>query len=149
MVVQLGHREPGVSLLRQAYERSAPIGTDELYRILAAVIRSYDLIFLHLDGLDECLGQRDARLDILASLETFLREFPEIRLIATSRDYPDVRSRIESIGATTMLLDKQAIDSDIRRFISTQLAEDTQLRQWPASSKKIVEDTLTLKAKGM
>jgi hypothetical protein len=131
VVVQLGCREPGLSVLRQAYEkpeRKTP-GADELHRILATIVRSYDQIFLHLDGLDECLGEHDARLDILASLETLLQTFPEIRMIATSRDYPEIRSYMETIRATLTPLDRQAVDSDIQRFVSTQLAKDMYLRQ--------------------
>lgn len=151
IVVQLGRREPGLSLLRQAYERPErkALGVNEQYRILTAIVRSYNQIFLHLDGLDECLGEQDGRMDILAALETLLKGFPEIRLIATSRDYPEIRSRMESIVAVAIPLDRQGVDSDIQRYVSTQLAEDTQLRQWPAPSKKLVEDTLARKAQGM
>jgi hypothetical protein len=137
--------------LRQAYERpehKTP-GADELHRILAVIVRSYDQIFLHLDGLDECLGEQDGRLDILASLEMLSQSFPKIRIIATSRDYPEIRSRMDSIQATLTPLDRQAVDSDIQKFVSTQLAQDMQLRQWPAASKKLVEETLTQKAQGM
>jgi hypothetical protein len=150
MVVQLGQREQGVSLLRKAYERpDRTIGLDELYQILTTIARSYDRVFLHLDGLDECLGQHDARLDILASLAMLLQDLPNIQLIATSRDYPEIRSYMESSKAIAMPLDRQAVDSDIRRYVSTQLARDMQLRQWPASSKKLVEDTLAQRAQGM
>lgn len=151
VVVQLGYRQPGLSLLRQAYERSEHMtpSTDELHRILAVIVRSYDQIFLHLDGLDECLGEQDGRLDILASLEMLLQTFPNIRMIATSRDYPEIRSRIKSIQATPTPLDRQAVDSDIQKFVSTQLAQDMQLRQWPAASRKLVEETLAQKAQGM
>jgi hypothetical protein len=151
VVVQLGCREPGLSLLRQTYERlehKTP-RMDELHRILTTVVASYDQIFLHLDGLDECFGEQDGRLDILASLETLLQKFPGVRMIATSRDYPVIRSRMGNIGATAMPLDRQAVDSDIQRYVSTQLAEDMQLRQWPAPSKKVIEDTLAQKAQGM
>jgi hypothetical protein len=151
VVVQLGHREPGLSLLRQAYERPEhkDPGADELHQILLTIVRSHDHIFLHLDGLDECLGEQDARLGILASLETLSQTFPEIRMIATSRDYPEIRSCMESIQAILTPLDTQAVDSDIQKFVSTQLAQDMQLRQWPSPSKKLVEETLTQKARGM
>jgi Cdc6-like AAA superfamily ATPase len=151
IVVQLGCKEPGISLLRQAYERpehKIP-GADELQRILAIIVRSYDQIFLHLDGLDECLGEQDARLDILASLEMLSQTFPKIRMIATSRDYPEIRSCMEAIQATLTPLDRQAVDSDIQRFVSTQLAKDMHIRQWPAASRKLVEETLAQKAQGM
>jgi hypothetical protein len=151
MVVQLGCREPGISLLRQAYEKPErkALGMDELYRILTSIVRSYDQVFLHLDGLDECTDEQDARLGVLASLETLVQDFPGIRLIATSRDYPEIRSCVESIGAIAMPLDRQAVDSDIQRYVSTQLAKDLQLRQWPAPSKTLVKDTLAEKAQGM
>jgi hypothetical protein len=150
IVAQLGHREPGLSLLRQAYERPGrTIGMDELYRILTTIVKSYDQIYLHLDGLDECLGEQDARLDILASLEMLLQDLPSIRLIATSRDYPEIRSCMETFKATAMPLDREAVDSDIRKYVSTQVAGDMQLRQLPASSKELVEETLAQKAHGM
>jgi hypothetical protein len=150
MVVQLGHKEPGLSLLRKAYETpDRTMGQDELYQILTSIVRSHNQIFIHLDGLDECLGEHEGRLDILASLERLLEDLPGIWLIATSRDYPEIRSCMESVSATAVPLDTQAVDSDIQKYVSTQLAVDMQLRHWPASSKELVKATLTRKAQGM
>ncbi|KAK3618640.1 hypothetical protein LTR22_026304 [Elasticomyces elasticus] len=56
LVVQLATKEPGLSMLRQAYEKAErrQPGLDELQKILSASIASYDEVFLHLDALDEC-----------------------------------------------------------------------------------------------
>ncbi|TKA55101.1 hypothetical protein B0A55_13339 [Friedmanniomyces simplex] len=56
LVVQLGKKEPGRSMLRQAYEKAEQRrpGLDELQKTLSASVASYDEVFIHLDAIDEC-----------------------------------------------------------------------------------------------
>ena len=56
LVTQVCRKEPGVSMLRQAYEkteRRVP-GPDVLQKVLLASIKSYNVVYVHIDAIDEC-----------------------------------------------------------------------------------------------
>jgi hypothetical protein len=151
MVVQLGRSEPGLSLLNQAYDRPQRniLGLDELHRILSISVTSYDAVFFHVDGLDECLPGEGARMGVMPLIQRLLCDVPQLRMIATSRDYPEIRDRMEEMRVVSMPLEAQAVDSDIRIYVLTQLAEDRMLRRLDNSTKKLIEDTIVKKADAM
>jgi hypothetical protein len=151
IVVQLGWKEPGLSFLNEAFDRQRRVafGVDDLYRALSIIAASYDEIILHLDGLDECPPVQDARLDIMPSLQRLFQHIPSLRMIATSRDHPEIRARMEAMSVMAMPLNTQAVDEDIRKYVLTELAEDGKLRHLPAQTKELIEMTLIQKADGM
>jgi hypothetical protein len=66
LVAQLGWREPGLSMLRQAYgdaERIVP-GPDELEKILLASVRSCSKVYLLINALDECPEDHETRQSV-------------------------------------------------------------------------------------
>ncbi|KAK4952086.1 hypothetical protein LTR10_010006 [Elasticomyces elasticus] len=75
LVVQLGKQEPGPSMLIRAYmktERRQP-GLAELQNILFASAASYEKVFIHLDGIDECPDTDNVRQDVLKGFKALLR----------------------------------------------------------------------------
>ncbi|KAF1825177.1 ankyrin, partial [Dissoconium aciculare CBS 342.82] len=82
-------------------------------------------------------------------IQRLLRDVPQLRMIATSRDYPEIRDRMEEMRVVSMPLEAQAVDSDIRIYVLTQLAEDRMLRRLDNSTKKLIEDTIVKKADAM
>jgi hypothetical protein len=151
IVAQLGWKEPGLSILNSAYDkrRHAALGMDKLHGILTSIAASYDTIILHLDGLDECSPVQDASIDVMSSLQRLLQRVPRIQIIATSRDLPEIRDRMREVGAVAMPLNTQAIDTDIEKYVSTQLAEDGKLRQLPGKTKELIREELRRRANGM
>jgi len=88
LVVQLGRKDPGLSMLRQAYEkaeRRLP-GLDELQDILLTSIASYDELCVHLDALDECPESDGVRRNVLDGIEKLLAQAPNVRMLITSRN---------------------------------------------------------------
>ncbi|KAK6436813.1 hypothetical protein LTR95_006993 [Oleoguttula sp. CCFEE 5521] len=151
LVAQLGRKEPGLSMLRQAYEkveRKLP-GLDELQKILLSSVASYDEVFLHLDALDECPEGDGMRQNVLNGIQQLLRQAPNVRILVTSRDVSDVRSLMEISGADLMPIIAQTISSDIRKYVSTQVSRDRKFSRLDLATKTMIEETLVQRADGM
>jgi hypothetical protein len=151
LVAQLGWKEPGLSILRRAYARgdSRTLGREELEEILHASLSSFDLVFCHLDALDECPEDDGARQRLLESLELLVQQAHNVQIIATSRDEPNIREHMERLDAKSVPLSDEAVDTDIRRYVSKQLDRIPKLSRLDAATKELVETTLTQKAGGM
>lgn len=151
LVAQLCDKEPGLSLLRQAYENPQPCvpGLKDLERILNASVASYDTVFLHLDALDECPEGEDVRQKVLDGVQQILARAPNIRMFVTSRDVPDIRSRMEEFGAIQLSIATQTVDADIGRYVSRQLSRDPKLRRLDPATRTLIKDTLSNKSNGM
>ncbi|RMZ80134.1 hypothetical protein DV736_g6675, partial [Chaetothyriales sp. CBS 134916] len=151
LVVQLGWKEPGLSMLRQAYEKpeQRPLGLDELQKILLSCLMSYDNIFLHLDALDECPESDEVRQNVLERVEELLHRAPNVRILATSRDVRSVRCLMEKLGAESISIAAQTVKADIQRYVSTQLSRDGKLSRLDDAKRSLVEQTLSQKADGM
>lgn len=150
MIEQLGRKQPGLSLLHRAWENcEGVLGLDESRRILSACVAPYNTVFLHVDALDECSLDSETRLDVLASLEDLLRDSPNIRMLATSRHIPKIRHFMAKLDVVEIPIDVKSTDSDIQRYVSTQLSRDCQLSQLDDTMKKTIEKTFVLRANGM
>ena len=151
LVVQLGGREPGLSMLRQAYEkseRSSP-GVGDLKKILLSSIASYDEVYLLIDALDECPEDGDVRQNMLEYLAELSWGAPNIRILATSREVSDVRASMKLLGAKPMSIAARAVDADIRRYVSAQLLRDRKLSRLDPDTRTLIEETLSQRADGM
>jgi len=151
LVAQLCKKEPGLSMLRQAYEkveRKQP-GLEELQKILLTTLASYDHVFLHLDAIDECPESNGVRQKVLGGIGKLLETSPNVRILVTSRDVPDIRCLMEELDAALLSIAAQTLDADIEKYISTQLSRDHQLSRLDAGTRTLIEGTLTQKADGM
>jgi hypothetical protein len=151
LVAQLCDKEPGLTLLRQAYEnpqRSLP-GLEDLQRILSSSVASYNSVFLHLDALDECPEGEDVRQKVLDGVQQLLARAPNLRMFVTSRDVPDIRSRMEELGATHLSIATQTVDADIGRYVAKQLSRHPKLSRLDPATQTLIKDTLSNKSNGM
>jgi len=151
LVVQLGWKEPGLSMLQRAYEtpnRSLP-ALDNLEKILFTCLKSYDELFLFTDALDECPEVDDARQRMLAFLAVISREAPSVRIFATSRELADVRKSMEALGAALLSIATHSVDADIQKYVSTQLSINHRMSRLDPTTKTIIEETISTKADGM
>ncbi|KAK4889578.1 hypothetical protein LTR27_011656 [Elasticomyces elasticus] len=149
LVVQLGKKEPGRSMLRQAYEESRQPGLNELQHILFASLASCDEAFLHFDGIDECLEGDDVRQNVLSGIEELSERIPNARMLVTSRDIPDVRFLMEKLGAEQLSITVETADPDIEKYVSAQLSRDHKLSRLDPATKDLIRQTLAQKADGM
>jgi hypothetical protein len=149
IVVQLGFKEPGLSMLRQACEKLELPRVDDLNKILLCCIASYDEVFLHIDALDECPEGDDGRQKVLRHLEQLVLSAPRLRVLATSRDVLDVRESMAKLGAEPISIAARMVDADIQNYVSKQMSRDRRLSRLDPASKTLIEETFAQKADGM
>lgn len=151
LLVQLGKNEPGLSILHRAYMRSRQRlpGINALESILRSCIESYTEVFLHLDAFDECTEDNDERQNVLDSIAKLLQDTSNVRLLATSRDVPDVHSCMEKLLAERLFITPETIDKDIRKYVSTQISRDRNLSGLDPATRTLIKETFAEKADGM
>jgi hypothetical protein len=96
-----------------------------------------DLVFV-IDALDEHPRPRGQLLRFLADL---LRNHTHnIRLLAVSRDEPDIRDAMEGIGAAEVDLNRELKQKeDICTYVTGVLQEDEPFRRWKIDHPRIVD----------
>lgn len=151
LVVQLGTKEPALSMLRQAYEKTqrGQPGLDDLQKILFASLASYETVFLHLDAFDECPETDGVRHNVLRGIEELLQQATNVRILLTSRDVPDVRCVVETLEAERLSIAAHTVNRDIQKYIATQLSRDRKLSRLDYNTRTLIGDTLAQKADGM
>lgn len=151
LVAQLGWREPGLSMLRQVYERpnrSAP-GLDELQMILSASIKSWGKVFLLLDALDECPEDNDLRQGVLERTETLAQNATNLNIFATSRELPQIRDSMNGLDFQILPVKTSDVDADIRAYVSSQLSRDYRFKKFGSAALAMIETTIAGKSDGM
>jgi hypothetical protein len=151
LVAQLGWREPALTMLRQAYERpgrSIP-GPEELKKVLLASIRSWNLVFLFLDALDECTEEHDVRQGVLERIEMLTSHAPNLNIFATSRELPEIRESMDVLGFESLRVTTSAVNADIQIYVARQLSRDRNFRKFGPATLGMIKTTIIGKADGM
>lgn len=151
LVAQLGWREPGLSMLRQAYanpNRSVP-RPDELEKILLASIKSCNKVFLVMDALDECSEENDVRQNVLGRIEKLTQDASNLKVFASSRELSVVRDSMEALGSEPLRIATSAVDADIQVYVSNQLSRDRGFRKFGSATRHLIETTIVKNADGM
>ena len=135
---------PDVAL--EVYTRRGLPDSTHLLAVLAAVLPSFDRVYVGIDALDE--SQPRARL--LQLLERFTTEprFAKIQLFATSREYEDIRRKMTKM-AQPLSMSNPFVEADIRLYVAAKIAENPRFRCWPGDLRSEVEGALSTGAKGM
>jgi hypothetical protein len=151
LVAQLGWREPGLSMLRQAYsdaKRSVP-GPDELVKILLASMRSCSKVYLLIDALDECPEDHETLQSVLARIERLTHDAPNLRVLATSRELNRIRMSMEALSAEPLRVTTRALDDDIQLYLAKEISRDPSLCELSPEMRTLIESTIASKADGM
>jgi hypothetical protein len=151
LVAQLGWREPGLSMLRQAYENASQgvPGPDELEKILLASIRSCSKVYLLVDALDECPEDNETRQSVLARIERLTQDASNLKIFATSRELDSIRKSMEALAAEPLRVITRAVDVDIQAYLSTELSRDRNLCELSPEMRALIESTIASQADGM
>lgn len=157
LVAQLGCKQPGLAMLQQEYQKPdrKALGPDDLQRITLSCIASYDSFFLLLDGLDESPDgldespDNDVRSHLLRRLAMLVQDMPHLKILATSRDLPDIRASMMELGAKPLPIAGTSVNKDIHRYLATEMSRDYRLSRLDAKTKTLVEETISTKADGM
>jgi hypothetical protein len=151
LVAQLGWREPGLSMLRQAYgdaKRSVP-GLDELEKILLASIRSCSIVYILIDALDECPEEHQIRQGVTTRIERLSKDAPNLRILATSRELDRMRESMEVLTAEPLGVTTRAVNDDIRVYLAKETARDWSLSKLSPDMRTLIESTIASQADGM
>jgi hypothetical protein len=151
LIAQLGWREPGLSMLSQAYEntRQGVLGPDELEKIVLASIRSFSKVYLLVDALDECPEDNEARQSVLARIERLTQDASNLKIFATSRELDSIRKSMEALAAEPLRVITRAVDADIQVYLSTELSRDRNLCELSPEMRALIESTIASQADGM
>lgn len=150
LVAQLASPE-GFEVLEQAYEakdRRRP-GYEGLESILCKSLTSYDLIFCHLDALDECPEEDSVRRRLLERVEQLLARAENLRVLVTSRDEVDIRRSMAKLNSTSISVASELVTPDIQRYIQNEISRIPKLSRLDATTKNLVKTMLSERAGGM
>jgi hypothetical protein len=151
LVAQIGWREPGLSMLRRAYEdakRSVP-GPDELEAILLACVRSCSKVYLLVDALDECPELNQTLQSVLERLERLTRDAPNLRVFATSRELDKIRMSMQALPAEPLRVMTRAVDADIQVYVAKEVSRDRSLGKLKPEMRSLIESSIASQADGM
>jgi len=129
------------------YDRNHSVFTKtQLLSILQIVLRNFDSVFLTIDALDES-QPRQPLLDLMRTLATDSR-FRNLKLLATSREYLDIRETMSGISLS-VLMDHEFIKEDIRIHVQSFIHTNRDFKRWPEAVRADIAQKLTVGAKGM
>ncbi len=139
--------------LRTYYEKhqhGQPLETG-LLDVIKSLLEEGNQTFIIIDALDECpstTSERADLLDLVRRIHSWAQ--PNLHLLVTSRKEVDIREALESI-ITLGPISIQAgnIESDIRKYVRSQLESDSKLKKWQGEIRTEIEDSLVKGADGM
>ena len=137
-----------VITLYDNYLHSQP-PTDRLLSAIKCMANGHKNTFLIIDALDECPNQNAERSDLC----NVLREIKEwaasnLHVLVTSRRYVDLVESLDPLFDSISIQGPE-VQSDIRRFIRSELSKNKRLSTWPADIRNEMERTLVQGANGM
>ena len=117
-------------------------------------VQGQSTMYLIIDALDECSNfsgmptAREKVLDLLQDLVSL--RLPNVHICVSSRPEFDIRTSLEPLASFRMLLDDESGQkADISGYIELVVHSDRRMRIWSAENKRLVIDTLSVKADGM
>jgi hypothetical protein len=147
MIAQLGSKEPGLAILKEAYRQSdrTTLEDHRISPVLSDIAVSYTRIFLHIEGLDEFLVPA---YDLAMSSREFcdlLASMPNLHLIAS------VFRNVEKLGIPSKHGEYLPListtdphgDQAVKHLISEYIDKSSTLSKLPQSTKITIENTLT------
>jgi hypothetical protein len=151
LLEQIAWKSPGPSLLDEAYSRpgAKPMDLTEKEQTLLKCLASFGNVFLHIDGLDECRADGNDRLSVPQRLRELISKAPNLRVMVTSRDIPEIGHHMGELGAEVIVIEDNAVDLDIQQYVSNQIEVHWKLKRLDRTTKALIEETLANNAKGM
>ena len=112
--------------------------------------------YIIMDALDECpdnYGTQSSREKVLDLVEDLVESCPpNLRLCITSRPEVDIRNVLDPLTSPSdriSLHDESGQKKDIDDYINSIVHSDRKMKKWREEDKKLVIQTLSVKARGM
>jgi hypothetical protein len=107
--------------------------------------------FIIIDALDECPdtnGERNDLCNVLGEIKDWLAS--NLHVLITGRREADLIASLDPLCTVDPIsIQGPTVQSDIRKFIRSQLWNDRKLREWSTDIKEEIETTLVQGANGM
>jgi NACHT domain len=125
-----------------------------LVRCLMELFRIPVLVYLIVDGLDECPSSSalsSPREEVLSLLEDLVEaRLPNLRICVTSRPEADIKLVLEPLTLRSISLhDESGQNEDIENYIRTVVNTNKEMRRWTPEDKQLVIEVLIERADGM
>ncbi|KAM7210397.1 hypothetical protein V8F06_014214 [Rhypophila decipiens] len=134
------------SQILDLYKMDHHPSVEELVGGLVELLTFVDVLYLMVDGVDEIKEPRDQLLDILVWM-AISPQFAKVRLLATSRLYADIKTRLGPCSMTVPMSNEE-VDKDIRKFVTREIKR-TWTEPCRLSLREHVVEKLVDGAKGM
>jgi hypothetical protein len=118
-----------------------------LHEILEELCKSHDLLFICIDGLDECeQNERGRILSLIGSISKASRTEQGVRFFLTSRKENDIE---KSLGTAIRLnIKSHHVESDILSYIKTQTAKLREVFRFSLAREQEILDKLSNRPQG-
>ena len=143
----LGHVAEVPRLVQNLYSSSEGREPHEaaLLDILKALIEEFEDVFLVIDALDES-SERAKSVAALKRIHEWNLE--GMHILVTSRDEPDLRSKLKSIADDEVSAQNDGVKDDIALYIERRLQKDEDLLKW-SQHHSLIQNALVNGAQGM
>jgi hypothetical protein len=122
--------------------------TPKLFQeILEEICLNHDLLFICLDGLDECeVHERNLALSLIGTIAKTSKTEQNVRFFITSRKEKDIERSLSS--AIRLNIKAQHVESDILCYIQTQASKLRQLFAFTAEKERSVVAEIASRPQG-
>jgi hypothetical protein len=110
------------------------------------VVKTLDEVRLFGDGFDEC-SEWNALWTFLSKL--WKSQCHSLRFLFTSRPERDIRDAVNSLGIASLDLTRSETARDIERYVIEELKENPRFTRVPFEGRKLISETLIIRAQGM
>ncbi len=119
---------------------------DKLQEALRELISSFEISFILIDGLDECLDWEEV-LEFIKIIHGW--GLWQCHLLVTSRKEQQIVKSMVSMYPLEIDMSQMPVDDDIGKYIDFMLNSCSELKEWGLEEKALIRKYLSAKAKGM
>lgn len=134
--------------LSSLYDHHQPRGTklslEEALSALQSVLAAYSKVYLVIDALDECPNQDRTRKEVLRLCHK-LQGQSDLRLMATSRDIPDIAEEFKDMPRVEV----RASEADVKRYVVGQIDRFAKCVQRDDGLQELVQNKVVEAVDGM
>ncbi|KAK4658177.1 hypothetical protein QC762_0035640 [Podospora pseudocomata] len=139
-------RESYVGLGKERFQ--GPTSWVALLEIFTNILEDPKLrgTYLIIDALDECTGDRDLLLDLIASKSS---AYPKVKWLVSSRNWPGIEENLNTATQRVNLcleLNEESISSAVRTYIQRKMDELARKKRYDDRTKNAVQHHLTRNA---
>ena len=119
---------------------------DKLLDILRQFISGFEMTYILIDALDECLKMGEI-LKFIFTVHGW--EIEQCHLLVTSRKEQQIMESMGTMQPLEVDMSQMPVDDDINKYIDLMLHSSPELERWSPIEKDLIRKVLLGKAKGM